>query len=256
MRRRHLFEFTDQAWLPGRLRRSVLEVLQHDIATSRMYAPIVEVLREALAESSCTHIVDFGSGGGATALQVQAMLGEAGCPVSLTMTDKYPAADAVASAELVGSPAAAYHPVPVDALRPPAGLDGFRTFFTSFHHFPPARAAAILRRAVEDRAPLGVFEFTQRRLANVAGTLLSPISVMRSLQEVRRSGRAGLSSTALLPLAALVYAWDGAVSHLRTYTVDELQQLIDMAGRRGFRWEVGQAGGSEYPITYLVGLPA
>lgn len=255
MRRLHLFEFQDQRWIPRRLRASVLEVLQHQITVSRMYAPAVEVLRRALEACHCRTIVDIGSGGGATAIQVQAMLAEAGWPVALTMTDKYPDAGAIARTTLLGSPNTSYRAEPVDATRVPPDLRGFRTFFTSFHHLRPGAAVSVLRSAVDDGAPVAAFEFTRRSAANVAGMALSPFAVLRELRATTAVRGANAGAAPLLALAPFVYAWDGAVSHLRTYTVAELEALARAAGGKAFRWEAGQAGGGEYPITYLLGIP-
>lgn len=256
VRRFHLFEFQDQGWLPRRLRASVIEVLQHQITGGRMYAPAVPVLRRAMEACRCRTIVDIGSGGGATAMQVQAMLAEAGWPVTLTMTDKYPDRGAIARTTLLGSSDTSYRPEPVDAARVPADLRGFRTFFTSFHHLRPAVAASVLKSAVDDGVPVGVFEFTRRSLANVAGMALSPLAVLPQLWTTGAPrGARRATAVPLGALAALVYAWDAAVSHLRTYTVGELEELAGAVDDGAFGWEAGQVGDGEYPITYLVGVP-
>lgn len=241
MRRLHLFEFEDQPWLPSSLRHALLEVLQRQITSCRLYAPVVGKLKEAVEECGWRHLVDIGSGGGETALQVQEMLAHAGCPVSLTLTDKYPPAAAVAGA---GGRGTRYVPESVDALRIPEDVRGFRVFFTSFHHFPPRRAAAILKRAVDDGTPVGVFEFTERTPSNLAGMLLSPLAVLALTRKMR--------PRYVVPLVPLLYWWDGTVSHLRTYTVAELEQLIPDGN--DFRWEVGQIEGDGYRLTYLIGI--
>ena len=50
----------------------------------------------------------------------------------------------------------------MSATAVPARLSGFRTMFTSFHHFKPEQAQAILADAVRNRCGIGIFEFTYR----------------------------------------------------------------------------------------------
>jgi hypothetical protein len=255
MRRLHLFEFEDQKWLPPPLRRYLLEFLQFQIVSERIYAGAIPKLREALAKARCRKLVDIGSGGGATILHVQALLRQAGWPVSVTMSDKYPQAGAIPPGAGAADGGALYHPEPVDALSIPSELDGLRTFFTSFHHFRPAEAAAILRQAVEDRAPIAVFEFTQRRAGNLLGMLLSPVAVLAGMRKARPWTFGKFFWTYVLPAVPLLYWWDGTVSHWRTYSVAELKDLIARLGETRFEWEVGRIGDGRAALTYLLGIP-
>jgi hypothetical protein len=249
MKRRQLFEFEDQEWLPRRFRRYLLEFLQFQITSDRVYAPVIPLLKDALVKARCRRILDIGSGEGGTILQVQTMLRQAGWPVSVTMTDKFPRS---------GAPSidgAAYHREPVDARLIPPQLDGFRTFFTSFHHFRPADATAILGHAVEDRAPIAVFEFTGRSIGNLLGMLLSPIAVLAGMRKTRPWTFGKTFWTYILPAIPLLYWWDGTVSHWRTYSLGELEELIAGLGETGFEWEVGRIGDGPCAITYLLGIP-
>jgi hypothetical protein len=59
-----------------------------------------------------------------------------------------------------------------------------------------------------------------------------------------------------VPLVPLTCLWDGMVSQLRAYTVDELRGLA--AGSAPMKWDIGQApiAGGRGRLTYLVGVPA
>jgi hypothetical protein len=65
--------------------------------------------------------------------------------------------------------------------------------------------------------------------------------------------------TYVLPLAPAMFAWDGAVSSLRSYTADELLALAHAVTTRPYEWEAGRFDVSGpygvMPTTYLVGLP-
>jgi len=45
----------------------------------------------------------------------------------------------------------------------PAELKGLRTMFTSFHHFLPEEARAVLQNAVDAGEGIGIFEITAAR---------------------------------------------------------------------------------------------
>ncbi len=51
-------------------------------------------------------------------------------------------------------------------MKVPRELKGFRTMFTSFHHFPPEEARAILQNAVDAGEGIGIFEITRRAPSN------------------------------------------------------------------------------------------
>jgi hypothetical protein len=257
MRRLQLFEFEDQPWLPRQLRDHLTEYLQYQITAYRLYAPVVGKLKQALEAAGCRQIVDIGSGGGGTILHMQRMLRLAGCPVSVTLTDKFPPRDVVARLQALGAGTIAYRPESIDATRIPPDLAGLRTFFTCFHHFPPAAATRILRSAVEDRAPIGIFEFTGRSVANIAGMLLAPAAVLAQARKLAPRRRDRLFWTYILPALPLIYWWDGTVSHLRTYTVAELRKMVAAVDSGRYAWEIGQLRSSDAsePVTYLIGLP-
>ena len=61
--------------------------------------------------------------------------------------------------------------------------------------------------------------------------------------------------TYLLPLVPLTCLWDGVVSQLRAYTMDELRQMTAGTGR--VRWQIGQIpiARGQGRLTYIVGIP-
>merc|ERR1712232_201519 len=72
-----------------------------------------------------------------------------------------------------------YHPTSVDATRFPAELTGFRTIFTSFHHFPRDLCIKILQDAVDQEQGIGVFELQDRSAQSVATVATAtPMMVM------------------------------------------------------------------------------
>ncbi len=43
--------------------------------------------------------------------------------------------------------------------------------------------------------------------------------------------------TYIVPIIPLCFAWDGAVSYARTYTLDDLDELLSGLRSEDYRWE-------------------
>jgi hypothetical protein len=73
----------------------------------------------------------------------------------------------------------------------------------------------------------------------------------------QRPGLLRLLLTYLLPVIPIVITWDGVVSNLRTYSVEELRSLVADLDDPGYAWETGTAPrkGLTPPLTYLIGYP-
>src|SRR5437867_274577 len=136
MARLHLFEIHDQPWCPPSLRDALTDFLGFALRLGGSYAPIAPQLRAAVARAGAARIVDLCSGAGGP---WPALRRDVSVPILLT--DKYPNRQ-------TRTGTLPFHPEPVDATAVPADLGGFRTLFTSFHHFRPDEARAILANAV------------------------------------------------------------------------------------------------------------
>ncbi len=63
--------------------------------------------------------------------------------------------------------------------------------------------------------------------------------------------------TYLIPVVPLVSFFDGLVSCLRTYSVQELRELSEGLDAKDYQWEIGErkSTAGPIPITYLIGVP-
>jgi hypothetical protein len=262
MRRCHLFEWEDMRWLPSVLRTYINDFLRYSQAgvdREETNCLISYKLSEVLARSSQHRLIDLGSGGGGPILEIAKHLrSRDGEPLELVLTDLYPNHDVIDPIEIGSHSKVYFESAPVSAMNVPAELRGVRTMFNAFHHFTPADARQVLEDAVRKRAPFASFELLTRNAFVVA---ISPLVIfLRALAITPWIGRITvprLLLTYLLPAAPFVTAWDGAVSCMRMYTVEELRELT-----RGFSatytWEAGEIALSSRrlpPITYLVGVP-
>lgn len=258
MRRLQLVELHETQWFPRVWRDLFTDFLAHYAATFRPYAHVVELLAGALRRADTTRLVDLGAGGGSTALELKPALdAELRTPVTVVLTDKYPNLGAFTSVAARFPGQVEVVTEPVDATSVPATLDGFRTLFSSFHHFEPRRARAILADAARKGSGIGVFEYTERHVLLWALPLLvTPALIWGVTPLIRPLTWRRLLWTYLLPVVPLVAVWDGLVSVLRSYSTAELEGMVEGLDRDGYSWRVGQArslGASR--VTYLIGVP-
>lgn len=253
LNRIRLFEFADQWWCPSVVRNLLTRLLSYQIAHYDLYKPIIPILREALSRTGYGQVVDLCSGSGGAWLHLQRKFPD----LHVTLTDRFPNKDTIRWLEQNPSPQLRYLPQPVDARLIPKELTGFRTCFTSFHHFNPVDAISILRHAVESNVPIGIFEFTERNASNLRGMILSPLLVFHDMQSLQPRRWLDLLLTYLLPIIPFCYWWDGTVSHWRTYNVDELRLLVKKLGETNYVWEIDKVrhrSNNNY-VTYLIGFP-
>jgi len=256
MRRVQLIEIHDQAWFPSFLRDQVTDDLQVLLNIGKPYRDILAQLRKGIEGAGADRVLDLCSGAGGPWPWLADALGQDGVCVRVELSDKFPNAEARGR---VGNNSAKlyYREESVDATRVPPGLPGFRTLFTSFHHFPPAQAREILSDAVRNRRGIGVFEIPGRRpltLLLLPLVLIADIVVVPFLQP---RPLARLVWRWLVPIVPLVLFFDGIVSCLRAYSPRELRELTGGIAECGYRWEIGCLKRSflRLPITYLVGYP-
>src|SRR4029077_12135205 len=123
--------------------------------------------------------------------------------------------------------------------RVPGELTGFRTIFSAFHHFRPEQACAVLADAVHKRQGVAVFEGTQRSVLALLLMLLVPLMVLLVTPFIRPFRWSRLLWTYLIPLMPLTALFDGLVSCLRTYSVEELRDLAARLETNEYDWDIG-----------------
>ena len=255
MARMQLFELEDMPWLPASLRDTGTDFLRTLMALAKPYARIVPRLAQAVEASGATSIIDLCSGGGGPIGHVRKGLLEAGCPVPLTMSDLYPNPKAFAHVQRRAGQGVDFIAEPVDATAVPEHLSGFRTLFTSFHHFAPRYAAGILQDAVQHRRGIGIFEITERAPASFLLAFANIFLVLLMAPFTRPFRWSRLFWTYLPPVTPLYVWWDGFASIFRSYTVDELRAMVDGLAPNDYVWQIGREPTRPTRITYLIGYP-
>src|ERR1700678_4013405 len=272
MRRVQFIEFHEQPWFPSSLRDDVTDAMQFGFNLLRAYAPIAPLLQSVIdstdyrtnAGQSCTRpsIVDMCSGGGgpwpvlARRLRCRDAGGDS-AGLQVWLTDKYPNLEAFQSVSASSDHHITFYPEPVDAMKVPATLKGLRTMFTSFHHFPPEDARAILQDAVDAGESIGIFEITKRGPLTIGVIFVGILLMFLHTPRIRPFRWSRLVWTYLIPIIPLVLLFDGIVSCLRTYRPQELREMIATLTATDYRWQLGEHSRRRgvNPITYLIGLP-
>lgn len=257
MRRIQFIELHEQPWFPTTLRNEVTEALQFGSEKLKIYATILPLLQGALNATRSRSIIDLCSGSGGPWLDISKKLKGGPQAYRILLTDKFPNLESPENTDPASANDVEYYRTPVDATRVPADLAGFRTMFTSFHHFPPAEARAILQNAVDAGQGIAIFEVTRRRASAMAMMFvwfLTPLAFTPFIRPFRWSR---LIYTYVFPLIPLVLLFDGIVSCLRTYRPQELGEMAQGLAAPEYHWEFGEQAGTAGgpPITYLIGYP-
>ncbi len=253
MGRIHLFEFEDLKWFPSFLRNYMTDFLQFVSNKFDVYKPIVSIIEEGLEKSKSDTIIDLASGGGGGILKLNESLLERKPNLKIILTDYYPNIEAFkhtkASANNIE-----YITTSIDALNVPKSLEGLRTQFLSLHHFKPMQAQQILQNVINNESAIAIFEAQERNLKSIIFMLLSPINVLLLTPFIKPFKYGRLLFTYLFPILPILVCWDGLVSVLRTYSIKEMNKLINgLSNGDSYEWKLGKVKSGPSKITYLLG---
>jgi hypothetical protein len=256
MRRFHLLELEDQPWFPRVIRDLATDYLQFIQTRFRMDRAMAPLVRRTLETAGTTRIVDLCSGGSGPLLLLVKDLSAEGVPVRATMTDLYPNVPAFEQIAAQSNGLIGFERRQVDARRVPPELTGLRTIFNGFHHLTPEDARSVLHAAAAARQSIAIFEVSDRTWSTLIPILLTPLFVWIATPFMRPFLWRRLFWTYLVPAVPFTCLWDGVVSQLRAYTVDELRAFTD--GSAPMRWDAGHVpiANGRGRLTYLVGSPA
>ncbi len=242
MRRRHVFEFVDQPWLPEVLREGSLEVLS--LALSRgVYDGVAPAFERFLLRTGAERLLDLGSGGGGPTRALLESYAAAGrTPPRVVLSDLFPnlAAFERAAAE---DPRVEFCAEPVSAAEvPPEHAALPRLLCTVFHHFPPALAQQVLSDAAARAPGIFIVEPLERNPLRYLPMIVRGLpSFVESPFRSPRQRLAKAFFSFVLPLIPAVLAWDGTVSALRMYSEEELMAMAARTGAEDYDWEYGTA---------------
>jgi hypothetical protein len=256
MKRRHLFEWEDFAWFPAILRDLMTDYLRHVVVLTKMYEPVVPLLDPLLRRTGTSTIIDLASGGGGPWPALAPALKVARPDLHVVLTDLYPNLSALEAVTNTAPSVIEVRREPIDALHVPDHLRGVRTQFLSLHHFQPDQVRSIFENAIQAGQPIAVFEFQERTPAQVIQFVLSPLIVLLLSMTIRPFSLKRFFFTYLVPLVPLLVMWDGVVSVLRTYTPEEVWQIIEsIPASQAYTWDVELCKQGQMTIFHAIGWP-
>ena len=276
MRRIQFIELHEQPWFPSPLRDGLTDALQFGFNLCKVYAPVVLLLQSALdatrsrvSSDQSNHtqsIVDLCSGGAGPWVDLSRRLKSRNTGseapevnIQISLTDKYPNLRAFQTIKVASNDRITFYPGSVDAMKVPGDLKGLRTMFTSFHHFPPEEARAILQNAVDSGEGIGIFEVPRRAPWTIALVFPLVLLLFFCTPWIRPFRWSRLLWTFLVPIIPVALLFDGVVSCLRAYRPQELGKMVAelTIGDHQYQWQIGQRAGAipGASITYLIGYP-
>jgi hypothetical protein len=253
-----LFEIHEQRWFPQFLRDQFVDGLQMILEVMGTYAPISQLLQKRLEDSRNERVLDLCSGaGGPWPSLVRDFEMRGAMPPEVFLTDKYPSTRKLEDLESPTLKRIHYVKQSVDATQIPKNLEGFRTLFSSFHHFDRDEACSLLQDSVNRKQGIGIFEAPGRHALTLLSLFFIPIAVWLFIPFRRPFRWSRLLWTYLIPVIPFVLFFDGFVSCMRAYSIKELEEMINGLRGRGYQWEIGEEAGDLLPlrITYLIGSP-
>lgn len=257
MKRFHALEWEDLQWFPTAWRDYGTDYLRYIAVKFDIYKPIVPLLKKGLEASPSHDWVDCASGGGGGLINLAKYLKKEYSELKITLTDYYPNIKSFERTKAEDAEVFRYETASVNAMDVPKHLQGkFRTMFGSFHHFRPAEAQKILQNAVDSNSPIGIFEPVGRNPMSFISMLMVPINVLILTLFIRPVRWSVLPFIYILPIIPLYILWDGIASILRTYSEEELKELLSKVNNADkFDWQIGKIQEGPMPVNYMIGYP-
>ena len=253
MSRVHLFEFEDLTWFPSFLRDYMTDFLQFLTNKTKLFKSIIPILEKGIGKSEGNQIIDLGSGGGGGLLWLSSELQKSNPNLKIILTDLFPNISAFEYTKQQGSNFE-YIADAVDARDIPKELKGLRTQFLSLHHFKPEDVKKILQNAIDNKSNIAIFEGQERSFASILAMFFSPISVLIITPFIRPFKIGRIFFTYIIPLVPLFVWWDGIVSSLRTYSVNEMKQIVSELNHSDeYDWEIDRIKSGPAVNLYLLG---
>lgn len=181
------------------------------------------------SQSKGQPILDLGSGGGGPVETILRAAEKDGLRLpKIYLSDLYPSPQHYQGLrDALGADRIDYLKEPLSAWsanQPPFEL---RSICSTFHHFKPAEARLLVERALTSGKGLFILEPLQRNLRHFLMVLLSgPFPYMLAPFFAERWSWHKFLLCTVLPVAPLMVAFDGCVSVLRTYTAQEITDMI------------------------------
>jgi hypothetical protein len=260
MKRIHLFEFEDFNWFPNFLRICLTRYINtmHKLLGTK--DNLNNLLEKALAHSSEKQIIDLCSGSGGPMIDALKHLKQKpGLEnLKLILTDLYPNLKAAKKINEQNNSSLTYNIESINATKLNSSTKGLRTMICSMHHMKPEVAKEILKDAKENKQPICIYEISDNGFPKWLWWTAFPINIITTFfitPMIRPMSWQQLIFTYIVPILPIIIAWDGAVSNARTYTLADMDILLEGLKSDDYIWKKNTIKGKGGNKIYLMGLP-
>lgn len=256
----HLFEFEDMRWFPDVIRKGMTIYLRFILGdVLNYYKPVIPILVSLLDKMDCDTLIEIGAGGGGNAEKIKTGIDKVRQKrTHYLLSDLYPNLEAFSNIKKSSEGKIDFIEYPVNATSFPKDLKGLRVMFSSFHHFDPVAAKAILQDAVDNHEAIAIFDGGDKNLITILGiTLVHPLVFLVCTPFFKPFRWTSLFFTYIVPLIPICTVWDGIVSIIRLYTPEQMLQLAENTNNEGYIWQSGILKNKVgMNVAYLTGHPA
>ena len=227
MKRKQVFQFSNQKWYPSFLKRDMYEFMSWFVGKVNAAKPFLPVLEEVIGHTQTKAIINIDSKIGAGIETVMPLLPE--------------------STEVIN----------VELERFSTHNKGMYTFINSFHQLDEKKATYYLTRIADSGNSVAVLEGNNDSLWQVVGmTIFVPLTVILSAPFVQPFRITRLIFTYLIPILPVVTMLDGFLALFKLYNPNDLNELVSNIPVKSYVWKSGKAdNGRGGKIIYLMGYP-
>ena len=218
---------------------------------------LTKLIDEKLTTLNATEVYDLCSGSGGPLPEVLEKINASSerSKVSLVLSDLYPNEQAIQL--FSGDENIRYEKDPVDVTNLPKISAGLITMICSFHHLNPSDAVALINEVQKQKLPIFIYELSDNSAPKWLWWTAIPINIIMCwliTPIVRPVSWKQILFTYLIPIIPICYAWDGAVSNIRTYDEDDFKELLESAELKSHHWEFGKVD-NKMKSLYIFGKP-
>jgi len=257
MKRINIKEFHETKYCPGVWRDLMTDFLSVFTYNANPYKIIFPFLKNAISRSGSRKIIDFGSGGGTYMLKLLQEIDPNSESYTAELTDKFPNKQCFQRIETLSGGRIKYNRESVDLLEG-GKPQGFWTFFSTAHHFNKKELKTLLETAVKQKCGIGIFEYSSREILQIVlPSLMVPFLVLAVTPLITPFSWRRLFWTYILPVVPTLVMVDGFISHMKSYSVAELEKIASETASLDYHFECGRKRIflKTCPITYLTGYP-
>lgn len=227
MKRKQIFQFSNQKWFPSFLKRDMYEFMSWFVGKVNAAKPFLPVLDEVIGHTQTKTIINIDSKIGAGIETVLPLLPE-GSEVINVELEKFSTHN-----------------------------KGIYTFINSFHQLDEKKVKYYLNQIADSGNSVAVLEGNNDSLWQVVGmTIFVPLTVILSAPFVQPFRITRLIFTYLIPILPVITMLDGFLALFKLYNPNDLNELVSTIPVKNYVWKSGKAdNGRGGKIIYLMGYP-